>query len=72
MASTATGRNVADKEEVDSTNTAGESPRGEQGQSDDYHQDATLTEDRADGEKKEKKRERSRATDGLCIFWLHR
>jgi len=55
MASTATGRNVADKEEVDSTNTAGESPRGEQGQSNDYHQDATLTEDRTDGEKKEKK-----------------
>jgi hypothetical protein len=55
MASSATGRHVADKEEVDSTKTVGESPRDEQGQTNEYRQDATLTEDKKYGEKKEKK-----------------
>ncbi|CAN9248166.1 unnamed protein product [Alternaria alternata] len=55
MASTATSRNVVDKEEVDSAGTARDTPNGEQGRSDGYHQDATLTQDKKDEDKKAKK-----------------
>jgi hypothetical protein len=61
MASTATGRNVVE-EEVDSTKTARDTPNDEQGQSDGYQQDATLTEDKKDGDKKTKKPSKLKAT----------
>ena len=70
MASTATSRNVVDKEEVDSAGTARDTPNGEQGRSDGYHQDATLTQDKKDEDKKAKKPSKLKSTSAMTQYLL--